>query len=238
MKTGKISDMSRGEFTGWKLPEVLWMLAACGIIAATAVIMRDTPLSIAAALTGTLYTLLAGKGKRSCYLFGIVNSVCYAWMSFESSLYGEFMLYGGYYLPMMFAGLYAWNRNLDENATIIKTRLSGGKRVWLVLWCGLGIAAYGFLLWQLNGRTPGLDSATNVLSVAAMILTVKRCIEQWYLWFAVNTLSIVMWAMVWYETGEASAIVAMYAVWLICSVIFYFSWCRDMAPQSRDGAFS
>ncbi len=210
------------------------MIISCGLIFGVSILMGDTPLSIFAAITGMLYTLIAGKGKRSCYFFGIINSICYAIMSLEYKLYGEMMLYGGYYLVMMFVGFFMWNKKLQSDSTIIKTRLSNRERILGINLCLIGGLIYGVLLFLLGGRTPGLDSATNVLSAAAMILTVKRCIEQWYLWMAVNAISICMWGVVWFESGEASALVVMYAVYLISAFIFYFDWRRTLAHCAND----
>ena len=69
---------------------------------------------MAAAVTGVLYSLWAGKGKLSCYFFGIFNSAAYGWISFKAGLYGEVALNWGWYFPMMFAGLFFWKRNLKK----------------------------------------------------------------------------------------------------------------------------
>ncbi len=211
-------------FTVWKPFELVWFAIATLTCVATSFLMRDTPISFVAALTGILYTLLAGKGLRFCYLFGTINCVCYTVLSLQSRLFGEAMLYGLYYLPMMFVGFFAWKKNLDARQIIVKTRLSNPQRLILAVVCAAAIALHAALLYLIGGRTPGLDSATNVLSAAAMYLTVKRCIEQWILWFFVNVISIVMWTLVCLSTGEASSIILMYAVFLISGIMFYFQW--------------
>ncbi len=211
-------------FTFWKPFELVWFAVATLTCIATSFLMRDTPLSFVAALTGILYTLLAGKGLRFCYLFGTINCVCYTILSLQSRLFGEAMLYGLYYLPMMFVGFFAGKQNLDTRQIIVKTRLSNPQRLILAAACVAACALYATLLHFIGGRTPGLDSATNVLSASAMYLTVRRCIEQWILWFFVNAISIVMWTHVYLSTGEASSIILMYLVFLVSGIIFYVQW--------------
>ncbi len=211
-------------FAVWKPFELVWFAVATLTCIATSFLMHDTPVSFVAALTGILYTLLAGKGLRFCYLFGTINCICYTALSLQSHLFGEAMLYGLYYLPMMFVGFFAWKKNLDDRKIIVRTRLSNPQRLILVVTCAAVLALYATLLYFIGGRTPGLDSATNVLSAAAMYLSVKRCIEQWILWFFVNVISIVMWTLVYLSTGEASSIILMYAVFLVSGIIFYFQW--------------
>ena len=111
----KVSDFLRGEAAGWQKWEIIWMifcLAATGLLS---YLLNDTLPGIIAAQTALLYTLLAGKGTISCYLFGIVNTVLYGWLSWQNRLYGEVMLNWGWYLPMMFTGLFCWRRHLDDS---------------------------------------------------------------------------------------------------------------------------
>ena len=62
----------------------------------------------------------------------------------------------------------------------------------------------------------------------AMILTVKRCMEQWVLWTLVNIASIYMWYRV-YLTGEGSvAVVMMWILSLINGIMFYILWQKEV----------
>lgn len=68
------------ELSGWKAWEIIWLAAACTVITALSLHWGDDALGITMALTGVLCVILTGKGKMSCYLFGLVNTVLYAWM--------------------------------------------------------------------------------------------------------------------------------------------------------------
>ncbi len=226
-----IFECMRSEWLTWKKREIAWLAAAAILVASTSLITEDTPLGMTAALSGTLYTLFAGKGKRYCYFFGVINCVSYAVLSYQWRLYGEAVLYGIYYLPMMFAGFLLWGRAMTSGNTVRKTGLGRKGRLWGVILCVAAIVAVTWVFDMLGGRTPWLDSTTNVLSAAAMILTVKRCVEQWYLWMAVNAASIIIWANVWLESGTASAVAVMYAVWLASAVIFCIDWRKEMKNE-------
>ncbi len=100
------------------------------------------------------------------------------------------------------------------------------------------VAAAGLyvVLKAIGGSRPLCDSLTNVLSVAAMVLTVKRCIEQWFMWIAVDAIEIVMWC----RTGDASmAILAMWTLFLVDGIYLWWLWaslssasrrCRESRP--------
>ena len=127
------------EFSNWHPAEWLWMLFC---VAATVIIslkLQSDWFGIAAAVTGVLYSLWAGKGKLSCYFFGIFNSFAYGLISYQATLYGEVALNWFWYFPMMFAGLFFWKKRLPtENFYFIKDRFApanaiGNNDVYLIV---------------------------------------------------------------------------------------------------------
>ena len=56
-------------------------------------------LSLVAAVTGMMYTMLAGRGWIVCYAFGLVNAPLYAYHSWRWGYYGDMAL-NLYYLAM------------------------------------------------------------------------------------------------------------------------------------------
>ena len=223
-----------GEFSNWHFLEWCWMLFCTASTIYISHNLGDNAFGMAAAVTGVLYSLWAGKGKLSCYFFGIFNSAAYGWISFQAGLYGEVALNWGWYFPMMFAGLFFWKRNLKEDVQeIVKTRLTSRARLIYGLITAAAVAAGAGILALLRDPMPVVDSITTVLSVAAMILTVKRCSEQWFLWTVVNVVSIYMWYRV-YQTGEGSAaVLMMWILSLINGIMFYCLWQREIKKCAK-----
>lgn len=228
MSAFSFKNFIQHELSGWKLPEILWMVFCTIVIAALSIYMKDNLLGIVSALTGTWYALWAGKGKISCYFFGIINSFGYGLISYRYNLFGEVMLNWGYYFPMMFIGIFCWRNHLNAEQEIHKIALSNKGRIILILASLFGIIAYAFLLYLIGGRTPELDSLTTVLSVAAMVMTVKRCVEQWFLWMIVNFVSIIMWLNIFLKEGGAISSLLMWVIALANAIIFYFQWLKKV----------
>ena len=216
------------ELSGWKKLEIAWMIFCSFAIIILSLILKDNLLGIISALTSTWYALWAGKGKVSCYFFGIINSFCYGLISYQYQLFGEVMLNWGYYFTMMFVGLFFWKKHLNQHQEIYKTKLNIKGRLILAAASAVGIIVYAALLKFIGGRTPGLDSLTTVLSVAAMIMTVKRCAEQWFLWTVVNVASIIMWLKIFMAEGGAIASLLMWCIALANGIIFYFQWAKEV----------
>jgi nicotinamide mononucleotide transporter len=78
-----------------------------------------------------------------------------------------------------------------------------------------------------NDPQPVKDSATSVLSVIAMFLMVRRFMEQWTLWVAVNIISIVMWSIALVKGESHSALmVIMWIFYLANSINGWITWVR------------
>ena len=129
----------------------------------------------------------------------------------------------------MFAGIFAWRKNIDADATkgILKTYLSTRERMY---W-SLAIALFTLILWGtlvlFGGNRPLCDAMTNTLSIAAMILTVKRCMEQWLMWIAVNLIEVFMWWKAWTIEGNSISILLMWLLFLFNGIFFFIRWKKD-----------
>lgn len=215
------------QFKGWRVQEIVWFVFSISAITALSLLWGDSALGISAAVTGMAYTILAGKGKISCFLFGIVNTPIYAYMAFKAGYYGDFAL-NIYYFAMMFPGLCVWLKNAspDHEEGIKRTRLSSKGRLVLSALVIAFILPVWLTLDRIGGTSPLSDAATNVLSIAAMILTIRRAIEEWILWIAVNAIEILMWYKAW-QNGEGSvSLLLMWILFLANGIYLLGLWLR------------
>ena len=183
-------------------------------------------LNLVAAVTGMMYTLLAGRGKMLSFAFGFVNAPLYAYLSYRWGYYGDMAL-NVYYFVMMIPGYVCWRKNLqaDPAAGIVRTRLSSRERVAWSAAIAVSAAALWWILTLVHGNRPLCDALTNVLSIAAMVLTVRRCIEQWVMWIAVDAIEVFMW----WKVGESSmALLAMWLLFLADGIYLFALWIDDM----------
>lgn len=218
----------------WSAVEIVWAAFCLASIAGLSLWWGDGALAVTAALTGMLYTLLAGKGRPACFLFGMVNTPLYAWISFRAGYYGDMAL-NVYYFAMMFPGLWAWRCNVDGggDGVIVRRTLDGRGRVLCAAATALGAAALYPVLVCFGGSRPLCDAFTNVLSIAAMVLTVRRCIEQWIMWIAVDLIEVFMWWRVWTETGNSVSVLLMWLLFLANGFYLWRLWAHSMSFRYR-----
>lgn len=231
-----IIEFVKGELSGWgKYERVLFPLEILLIILISFLI-GDSKVALVSAVCGISYTILAGKGKISCYIFGLTGTMCYAYLAFQNALYGNLILYMFYYFPMQILGIFKWKKHLKRDTQeIVKTKLKTDERIIYTILAILFSIILSFVLKKTGDATPFIDAITTVFSVLGLILTVKRCIEQWYVWFVVNILSVFMWIEAYMNGSNCFATILMWATYVVLSVYFLFTWKKDLqSSQIKD----
>lgn len=231
-----IVEFVKGELSGWgKYERVLFPLEILLIILISFLI-GDSKVALVSAVCGISYTILAGKGKISCYIFGLTGTMCYAYLAFQNALYGNLILYMFYYFPMQILGIFKWKKHLKRDTQeIVKTKLKPYERIIYTILAILFSIILSFVLKKTGDATPFIDAVTTVFSVLGLILTVKRCIEQWYVWFVVNVLSVFMWIEAYMNGSNCFATILMWATYVVLSVYFLFTWKKDLqSSQIKD----
>lgn len=226
-------DFIKYELTGWKKWEICWMLIATITIAGLSVYWGDNWFGIISALTGVWCVILTGKGKRSCYITGLINTAMYAWIAFGSKYYGEVMLNALYYVPMQFVGWYAWSKHMNAETTEVDKARMNNKSLclWTVI-SVLGIFVYGTVLKLLGGNLPYFDSFTTTLSVLAMIFSVKRYMEQWVLWVLVDVVTVYLWWVDFSAGNDNVATLLMWTIYLLNAVFQLVKWYKEAKVES------
>lgn len=229
----KINEFIKQELTGWKNFEIIGLVIVLVTIFASTVTFKDSPAAVINAVCGILYTIFAGKGKISCYFFGLAGSGCYIYLTFNNALWGNLLLYLCYYIPMQILGIFKWKQHLKQTTKeIIKTRLAKSELAKLTAVSIIGCLTAIVLLRHYGDSSPIIDGITTALSIVGMYLTVKRCIEQWIVWMIVNGLSAIMWLNIVIHGAKAYATVIMWSVYFILAIYFYYMWKKELETQN------
>ncbi len=224
-----IVEFAKGELSGWGKYERVLFPSEILLIIVISFLIGDSKVALVSAVCGISYTILAGKGKISCYIFGLTGTLCYSYIAFQNALYGNLFLYMFYYFPMQILGIFKWKKHLRKDTQeIIKTKLKPDERIIYTILAVLFSIILSFVLKETGDATPVIDAVTTVFSVLGLILTVKRCIEQWYVWFVVNLLSVFMWVEAYLNGSNCFATILMWATYVVLAVYFLFTWKKDL----------
>lgn len=224
----KITAFLRDELSGWKPWEVLWIIISTVTILSLSIYLNESMIGIIMAITGVICVVLTGKGKLSSYVFGMVNTVLYAYVAYGAKYYGDAMLNILYYAPMNVVGWVMWNKHISvETKEVEKKRLKGTGIVSVFIGSAIGIFLYGLILKRMGGSLPFVDALTTVFSVVAQILCVKRYMEQWILWIIIDVVSVYMWAVAFINGGESIATLIMWSIYLLNAIFMFVKWYRE-----------
>lgn len=175
-----------------------------------------------AAISGILCVVLCAKGKKSQYIWGVINVLGYIVIAFINKYYGEVMLNAIYYLPSQFIGYYLWNKHENKETKDVEgKKLNLKNSIILLVVCMLGILVYKLVLDLLGGNSTLLDSSSTIISVVANSLMLLRYREQWLLWIIIDTITVIMWLI----AGDF-IMVTMWLVYLINAFYGYYNWTK------------
>ena len=229
-----LAEFIKGELQGWGKTESIifpvWIFVLTGI----SIYLHDLSFAIISAICGICATITAGKGKISCYIFGIINNLLYSYISFENAFWGNLVLNMCYYLPMQFVGISQWKKHMKKDIReIYKTKLSLKERVLYFLLIGVLCVGGYYLLLHFSDANPFMDSVTTILSVFAFLFTVKRCVEQWYLWTIVNALCVLMWIGAYMQGSHCFATILMWSTYLVLGIYFLKNWNNEINSEQK-----
>jgi nicotinamide mononucleotide transporter len=220
-------EMLRNTFKGWTIFEKTWIAIFTVINLYLFFAWKDSVIGLITSLSGMLCVVLVAKGKIFNYYPGIINVVLYAYLSYNQSFYGEVALNLLYFLPMQFIGLYLWKKHQSAQSDSSDVHVNTLSNKALLVWIGVILAStvlLGFILGQIGGAQPYVDSITTILQIVAQIFMIKRLVEQWITWIFVNIFSIILWFTAFMSTGNDVTILIMWIAYLVNSVYGYLNW--------------
>lgn len=228
-------EFIKGEFVGWGKYERLIFPLEIAFIICVSFYIGDNKIALISAVCGISYTILAGKGKISCYFLGLCGTLCYAYLAYKNGLWGNLLLYMCYYFPMQIFGIFQWKKFINnESKSIVKTFLPDKTR-YLFFVLAISISSvFSVVLYRIGDMSPVIDGFTTVFSVFGLILTVKRCIEQWYFWTIVNGLSVIMWLEAYFKGSNCLATVLMWATYFVLGIYFLYTWKKDLSGSNQN----
>lgn len=199
--------------------------------------MGQSILEIFTLITGVVYVILEIRQKNAMWVLGIITSLASMLVFYSQGLYASFGL-NAYYLITAFIGLWQWRKDkgtIEGASKIHLNRLSWKVTAIsaIVFAAGtIGLAAgmdYMSRLGFKENPMSLLDASVAVLSAVATWWLVKSYLQQWWLWIAANTLSLILCAAqgMWWMA-------VLYILYVVAAVIGLRHWAKNgitVAPK-------
>jgi len=174
---------------------------------------HDSWLSLVSGCLGVCSVCMAAQRKIVTYLFGFGQVLTYTYLCWEQRFYGEVMI-NAYYFCTMIYGVYVWKSRMSEGTEGVVVPRSLSLRT-LCLIVSVTFACAWLTGWGLACLTddtqPYLDAFTTVPALVAQVLMILVYREHWFVWLAVDILSVLLWL----RAGD------------YCMAAQYFFWCAN-----------
>ncbi len=160
------------------------------------------------------------------YPFGIAMVSLYAIVFHDAKLYSDMVLQCFFFAVQIY-GWVNWAR-ASGNTPVPVRWMTHAARVKLA-----AVTAVAWLMWSAamarytDAAAPWIDGGIAMMSVAAQWLLARRCVENWWLWIAVDLIAIPLFA--WRGLMLTSG---LYAIFLLMSVVGLLHWQKSV----RDAA--
>lgn len=159
-----------------------------------------TPLSLISGCLGVCSVCLASQGNIWTFLFGFGQVITYSYLCWTQRFYGE-MAINAYYFATMIYGVFAWRKRLNieghesGSAAIVVPRRLKNLTLLLIAVATLAVSwltGLGLSLWT-DDTQPYLDAFTTIPALVAQVLMILVYREHWFIWLAVDILSVILW---------------------------------------------
>lgn len=175
---------------------------------------------------GLLNGWYASLGKWYNYIFGIIFTICNAYVSYNENLFGMAALSLLLYLPIQILGLYDWYKRKNKNSEVRVRGFNIKSSILVIVSCFCGSIAFGTLLGKIpNQELAFLDSTSNVLNICGIILMNLRFSECWWIMLGNNVADLVIW-IINYSEGSifGSAMLLVSTGYLIMNITGLLKW--------------
>ncbi len=179
--------------------------------------MLDSPVEIIAVLTALFYVILAAKANRSCFIFGFISSAIYIYICLNLHFYFDALI-NLFYVIVSIAGWLNWGTKKTEEEFVTKAN----KNV-LILFIGIGLiltfSLAHFAERFSNAELPYLDAFTTVFSLIASWMLIKRQIENWLFWIAIDSVATYM-----YFVKGLTLTAGLFIIYTVLAIYGFSSW--------------
>ena len=180
---------------------------------------------------GLLYLILEIRENHWMWVVGSIMPFIYIFVLFDKGLYADCGMEVYYFLAGIYGLLYWLRHRTGQGATqrplpisVTPTRLRLPLLLLaLLLWVLLAL----FLLHVTDSTVPWLDALTTALSIIGLWMLSRKYIEQWWVWFIVDAISVGLYL---YKGIYGRAL--LYTIYTLMVYFGYRQWQRRMRQQA------
>jgi nicotinamide mononucleotide transporter len=191
--------------------------------------LRINWIEIVGAILSLIYLYLSINQKVSLWFFGIISSLFYIVVFFQTKFYADMSLQF-YYVVISIYGWINWKHGKEgTNDELPATQMS--KRLWMSLTIAtlaIYLIYYLVLARFTDSTIPKADSLVGALSIIGTWMLARKLIENWWIWIIADGLCVGLYL---FKGLYPTAI--LFIIYTIMSVVGYWQWKKTIKTQIR-----
>ena len=162
------------------------------------------------------------------YPFGLAMVALYFFVFLEQRLYSDMLLQIFFFVVQVY-GWWNWVQAKQAAGEVQVDLLRSSERVTCLLVTALVSICLGwFMATYTPAASPYIDASIAGMSISAQLLLAWRKLENWVLWIVTDVVAIGL-----YLSKGLQPTAALYAVFLVLSIIGLVDWWRKLRAQGR-----
>lgn len=176
-------------------------------------------LEIIGVIGGLLYTFLAARQKKICWIFGGISTLAYTFLFFRTKVYFNSLL-NLYFTFIAVYGWWVWSGIAKKDAVELVNNISKKQLIYLLISVTILTPILSLLFQKFtNHPFPYIDSFVSLLSLWAAFLAAKKVLENWPLWIVADLVALYMfWKLNLYFTCF------LFVVYILNAFYAWYSW--------------
>jgi len=181
-------------------------------------------IEIVGAILSLIYLYLSINQKVSLWFFGIISSLFYIVVFFQSKLYADMSLQY-YYVFISIYGWINWKKGTNENNKELPA-IRINKRFIIISVVATAVIYLIYYLVLLNftdSTIPKSDALIGALSVIGTWMLAKKFIENWLVWIVADAFCIGLYI---YKGLYPTAV--LFAIYTVMAWVGYLQWKKSI----------
>ena len=212
---------------------IYFLMAVTGVlITVTGIYYKQSFLRILPLYNSLIIAMLQSRVNRYSNLFGSINSLLYAAVYFYYGLLASAFQAILFSFPMQLITFIRWNKNKWEKSTVLR-KLSWKHRIILSVCYAAALFIMCKVLPLFGAKNVFLDSATNILGVFILFMTMFAFVEYTFCMIVNGIIGIILYIPMLSETPDILPFLIFSVYSFICIVFAYFEAQRLYKKQNE-----
>ena len=147
-------------------------------------------IEIVGAILSLIYIYLSIKQQVSLWFFGIISSLFYIVVFYQSKLYADMSLQFYYVVISIYGWIYWKKGNSESEKELPATKITLKYILISIVATGIFYLVYYYALVYFKSNVPKTDALVGALSVTGTWMLARKFIENWLVWIVVDALCI------------------------------------------------